>query len=207
MGASDATVKLKGGVEMIVPGVVIDGFSDEVYNAIFTEGLKTFLSKGMTGTKEDKITVTDHDKIEAKAKQNLQNLVEGKVKATRSSKAKGVPGPVMVEARRLAKAAIKQEAKRQGIKVSHLDAKDITNWANALLDSAQGAALIAQAKENLGKAGEKSLFEGISLGIHADDRKAEKAQAKADKADAKKAAAAPKPVPQKVGAKPQHVNH
>jgi hypothetical protein len=209
--AMDATVKLKGGVEMLVPAAVIEGFSDEVYNAIFAEGLKVMLSKGLAGTKEDKITVKDVEKIEAKAKQNLQNLVDGKVKAGRTStKVKGISREVAVAALALAKTAIKQEAKRQKIKVSHIDSKDLTRWAKELLESDQGPALIAQAKANIEQASNASLFTGISLGIHSDDRKAEKANKKAQETADKKAAEKAKAgafVPQK-GAKPaQHASH
>lgn len=206
--AKDVTVKLKGGVEITVPAAIIDGFNDDVYDSIFMEGLKVHLSKGLAGTKaEGKITVKDTAKIEAKAKANLQNLVEGKVKASRA-KVKGASGAVMVEARRLAKNAIKQEAKRQGIKVSHLDPKEITVWANQLLESEHGKALIAQATENLNKAGEESLFSGINLGIHANDSRAvkanKKAQDAADKKEKEKAKAGAF-VPQK-GGKPAQMH-
>jgi hypothetical protein len=60
---------------------------------------------------------------------------------------------IMTEARRLAKNLIKDEMKRQGIRISYVEAKDITALANELLlDEHAGYALRRKAKANLHEA-------------------------------------------------------
>lgn len=187
MPGRDATVTVKGGVQMTVTAEVIAGFSDEVYDAIFAEGVKVFLAKGMT-----KISKDDKEGIEVKANENLENLKAGKLKASRARKPAGIPHAVAVEARRLALNALKQEAKRQGVKWAHVATKDRNALVAEILEGPDKDEFFAQAKDNLDKAGRPGLFEGKGIVIHADDRKAAQVTARAEKAKASKAEKAEK---------------
>jgi hypothetical protein len=135
--------KAKGFVE-----VDTGDLPDHVYKAIFAEGLKVFVNRGMT-----KITVKDleGEHLEkakaaalAKAQENVENLKAGKVRITGGAKANKVSGKVMTEARRIAKALIKEELKRQKKKISHIEPKEITAAANALIEA--NPEIIEQAK-------------------------------------------------------------
>lgn len=110
----------------------------EMYALALAEGLKVILNKNMS-----KISVKDleGDALEearaaalAKGQENFDKLMKGEIKV-RGSAAKGnkVPGPVMTEARRLAKEVIKNEIRAAGMKVSHVEASVITKAANQLI--------------------------------------------------------------------------
>lgn len=133
-----------------------DSLPEEVYAAAMAEGLKVLLNAKMS-----KIAVKDlegehlaaaREAAMRKAEENLAALYAGKIKTTRTATAKDasgskVSGPVLVEARRLAKAKVKDLMREAGIKISHVEAKQITAAANELL--AQDPSFIEQAKINL----------------------------------------------------------
>ena len=159
-------------------------FSDEVYDYIFSEGLKTVLNKGMTKvTAKD---IPDEDERKAKAMEiaqaTLQNLYDGKV-PSRKKKAAKESGKVMTEARRLAKEAVKQQLRKSKKKISHYKASDITAAANALLEIDDGKKFIAKVKENIEAAEAESVPDSLLDNLHEDESLVEKA---AEAAEARK---------------------
>ena len=143
----------KGGAPILVN---TGDLPDNVYQAALAIGLKDLLNRGMSKIKSNK-DLEGEDKAKnqaaamAQAEKNLANLKEGKMPRMVGVKtADGkVAGVVMTEARRLAKNLIKDEIKKAGGKISHYEAKDITAAANALLETEEGKALLAQAQKNV----------------------------------------------------------
>lgn len=131
--------------------VAIDDIPADVWAEVILQGLKVLLNRGTT--KVTKETYPKADELAAKAmevaNQQLEMVMTSKIKFTGGKKKSGATGAVMTEARRLAKALVKDELKRAGIKISHVEASEITKAANAYLETAKGAELVEQAKNNL----------------------------------------------------------
>lgn len=124
-------VKGKASVE-----IDTDKIPQDVYEYALLLGLKTLVNRGMS-----KVTKSAHpDEAELKAKameiaeKQVQDILAGKVRMTGASKSK-VSGAVKTEAMRIARNLVKDELKRAKIKISHVDAKDITAAAKALVES------------------------------------------------------------------------
>lgn len=157
---------------------------DEVYNEVVRQGLKVLLNRGMT--KITKETYPNAEELKAaaleKAQTTLEDMKAGKIRIM-GAKGDRVSGVVMTEARRIAKALVKDEMKRQKIKVSYVEASEITKAANALI--AANPAIVEQAKANI-EAREKeaqALKEGLAQIVTPGMVSAAKA-AKVDKAKA-----------------------
>ena len=122
---------------------------DAVYAEALLQGLKVLMNRGMS--KITKETYPDAEEMKAaamaKAAENLEAIREGKIRFTGGAKSNKASGAVMTEARRLARNLVKDEMKRQGIKISHVEASEITKAANALLE--EDPSLIETAKANL----------------------------------------------------------
>lgn len=180
-------------------GIDTDTIPTEVYQEALRLGLKELVNRGMS-----KITKTAHpdeDELKAKALEqagkNVEAINAGKIRFSAGA-AKKASGAVMTEARRLAKNVIKDEMKKAGLKIAHVDASEITKAANALLASDAGARFIDEAKAELQRreeakaqietAGEVPLS-SILAGIAINPTKKAKAETAAAK---KKASAKPK---------------
>ena len=161
---------------------------DAVYAEAMLQGLKVLANRGMS--KVTKTTYPKEDELKAaameKAAEQVEAIYAGEIKFSGQSKAKKVSGAVMVEARRLAKNVVKDELKKAGYKISHIEAKTITTAANEYLEGEEGAALIEQAKENLEKRAKTPAKIDFSK-IKVSETKVKAAEAK--KAAAKKAPA------------------
>lgn len=112
-----------------------DALPDNVKLHVIEQGLGKLLNAATT-----KITAAlVPDEAERKAQalslanKRLDGLNAGKVTSRASSKDGKVSGVVMTEARRLAKNIIKAQIKAAGEKISHYEAKAITEAANAYL--------------------------------------------------------------------------
>lgn len=139
----------------------------EVWDAIVLEGLKAFVNKGMSKITTKGLEGEELSKAQAaaqaKAEENAKAILAGTIKLPgRKAKSKA-SGAVMTEARRLAKNFLKDEAKKQGIKVSYVAAKEWTAATKALLESDQGKAFIDQAEKNIKARDEAPAASGISL--------------------------------------------
>lgn len=137
-------VKSKGFVEIDYANI-----PDEMLRHVVAAGLKVLINGGTS--KITKSTYPNEAELQsvsqAKAEERAAELIAGTLKVA-GAKAKGkTPAKVMTEARRLAKAYIKDQMREQGLKISHYDAKEITAAANDLLESMPE--LIAQAEANI----------------------------------------------------------
>lgn len=155
----------KANAKIVVDTDALHAIDDGVtYAAILAEGLKAFLNKNMSKilTKDLEGEALDEARAAAmeKAQENFAKLMRGEVKTRKSAATadgKKVPGPVMTEARRLAKEVVKNEIRAAGMKVSHVEASEITRAANELIASdasyiEQATAIIAERKAKTAQA-------------------------------------------------------
>lgn len=114
---------------------------DHVYKAILIEGAKHYINTKMTkiataGLEGEELAGARAAAMK-QAEANVASMVAGTIRIV-GQKASGdgkVSGKVMTEARRIAKALVKEEMKRLKIKVSHVEASEITKAANALIEA------------------------------------------------------------------------
>lgn len=159
-----------------------DDIPEAVYREALLQGLKVLMNRGASKITKETYPKEDELKAAAMAKAEEQKalILKGDIKFTGQTKTKKASGAVMTEARRLAKNLVKDMMKAQGIKVSHVDAKDITKAANLVLESRPE--LIELATKNLAEREAVPTVEGIDLTALIPVNAAKKA-----KADAKKA--------------------
>lgn len=145
--------------------VNISDIPDDVWQEVILQGLKVLLNRGTS--KVTKETYPKAEELAAKAMEvataQLEMVNTSKIKFTGGKKKSGATGAVMTEARRLAKALVKDELKRAGIKISHVEASEITKAANLYLESENGAALIEKAKANLAEREKVSIGDTIDV--------------------------------------------
>lgn len=127
----------------------VDALPPEVFTEAVLQGLKVLANRGTS-----KITKAAYPNAEellaaavAKANEQLELMLSGKIKFTGQKKASGVSGAVRTEAMRLARNLVKDEMKRQGIKISHVEASEITKAAKELLEAMPE--LVETAKANI----------------------------------------------------------
>ena len=132
-----------------------DKLPEDAFRAVVEAGLKTLLNMSMSkiltkGLEGDDLAKAQSAALE-KAQANLDDLLAGKVKrgrtAAKDASGNKVSGPVMTEARRLAKEVVKNEIRAAGMKISHIEASVITKAANELISA--DPSFIAQAQANL----------------------------------------------------------
>lgn len=178
-----------------------DSIPEEVYKEALIQGLKVLVNRGTS-----KITATTYpngDELKAAAMAaaatQVEAIREGKIKFSGGAKTAKASGAVMTEARRLARNLVKDEMKRQGIKISHVEASEITKAANALL--AEDPTLIETAKANLEERAKVPVKINVSA-IPISDKKVKAAEAKKAK-DQLSAKQAGKVAPRAKGGKGQ----
>jgi len=123
---------------------------EHVYREALILGFKQLLNRGQT--KLTKEAFPDPEELRAKAMETaeatLDAMYQGKIRVMGGKGADGkVPREVMTEARRIARNLVKEELKRSGIKVSYVEASEITKAANALL--AADPDILKQAEDEL----------------------------------------------------------
>lgn len=130
---------------------------DHVYREALQLGLKQLLNRGQT--KITKEAFSDPEKLRAEAMKvaqaTLVNMYEGKIRVVGGKASGKVPGVVMTEARRIARALVREELKRSGVRVSLVEASDITKAANALI--AADPEIIKQAEEEIERRGKTKV--------------------------------------------------
>jgi len=145
--------------------LVLADIPDDVYQEMLLQGAKVLLNRG--ASKITKETYPNGDELKAaavaKATEQLELVKTSKIKFTGGKKKSGATGAVMTEARRLAKALVKDGLKRAGIKISHVEASEITKAANLYLESEKGTSLIEQAKQNLADREKVSIGDVLDL--------------------------------------------
>jgi hypothetical protein len=124
---------------------------EHVYREVLIQGLKVLVNRGQT--KLTKGAIPDPEKLKEAAMEaaeaTLQNMYDGKIRMSGGAKSDKVPREVMTEARRIARAMVKDELKRSGVKVSYVESSEITKAANVLL--ADNPQIIEDAKEEVEK--------------------------------------------------------
>jgi hypothetical protein len=128
---------------------------EEMYLLALEEGLKVLLNKKMSKITTAKLEGDDLAKAQEAAftqgTANYNDLMAGKLRKGRAgpttADGKKVPGVVMTEARRLAKEVVKNEIRAAGMKISHVEASEITKAANALIEA--DPSFIASATANI----------------------------------------------------------
>lgn len=137
-------VKSKGSVD-----IDYDSIPNDMLRAVIEAGLKVVLNGGTS--KITKSTYPDEAELraaaQAKAEERGAELLAGTLKTAKSKAAGKTPAKVLTEARRLAKAYVKDQMREQGLKISHYDAKEITAAANNYLED--NPELIVMAEANL----------------------------------------------------------
>jgi hypothetical protein len=171
----------KAGTEARVE-VNTDAFvNDEVYLAIFAEGLKACLNSKMA--KVGAVTKKEgKDLAEAQAlamdiaSKNLAALLDGTFKFPGQKAKTPEKREVVNEAMRLARDFLRDQIVASGMKVSHIPPKDITAGAKKLIET--DPSYLERAKENISRRSEApaTTIDLSALGIHADPEKVRKAE-------------------------------
>ena len=160
-----------------------DALPEDAFRSVVEAGLKALLNLGMSkiltkGLEGDQLSDAQ-DAALAKATENLENLKSGKDKkgraAAKDANGNKVSGPVMTEARRLAKEVVKNEIRAAGMKISHIEASVITKAANELI--AADPSFIAKATENLESRSQVKSAVDISALVHESPKLVAKANA------------------------------
>lgn len=126
-----------------------DKLPEDVYREALIQGLKVLANREQS--KITKETYPDADELKAaamsKATEMVEKIMTSKIKFSGGAKVAKASGAVMTEAMRLARNLVKDEIKRQRLKISHFEASEITKAAKELLTD--DPSLIETAKANL----------------------------------------------------------
>jgi hypothetical protein len=188
------TCTVKGKVEFTVPAALInEGFSAEIYEAIFALGLKTALNHGMT-----KLSADDKVGIKEQAEKNLQTMADGKMpggKAVGKGKAKGLPKAVTTLAMKAARDEIKILLTRAGRKPANCKASEITRLAKELLEHpTEGPPILAKAQAMIAEFEAKADTTASAINLDSVQEDAYKTKQNKERAERAKANKASKSV-------------
>lgn len=131
---------------------------DAQYRNVVAAGLKLAVNSGTTKITKENFTkngVLDEDAMRAAAskiaREKASALIAGTFKWGRATKAATeVPHKVMIEARRLARGAVKEWIVASGGRVTHYKASAITEAANELLSAPEGMQYLLDAAKTQG---------------------------------------------------------
>lgn len=157
----------------------------EMYQEALFQGLKQMLARGMSKISKSTYPVEAelHAAAMAKAGENVQAINENdqkKIKLTGAGPKVKVSGAVNTEAMRIARNLVKDEMKRLGIKISHVEASEITKAAKEYI--AADPSIIEQAKAELEKRAQAPIAGKIDLKTLIKESPKLVAKAEADKA-------------------------
>ena len=166
---------------------------DEVYQEALIQGLKVLLNRGASKITKETYPAEAELKAAAMAKavEQVELVKLGKIKFTGQGKATKASGAVMTEARRLAKNIVKDAMKAEGIKISHVEPKEITKAANEILNSDLEKEIVAQAEANLAERSKLKPTVSIAGMVKTSPELVAKAEAKKASDKAKRAADKP----------------
>lgn len=129
--------------------VDVNKLPEDVYREVVLQGLKVLVNRGQS--KVTKAEIPDETARKAKAQEiaekNVEAIMAGNIKFSSGTKAKKASGEVMTEARRIARAKVKDALKAAGEKPSLYAASAITKAANALIDA--DPSILETAKANI----------------------------------------------------------
>lgn len=191
----------------------------EVYREALMQGLKVILNRGMSKTTKESFTkngVVDEAGMKAAAMKiavdTFKKMRDNSIRFTGTKAKKEITGEVMTEAMRVARGYVKQFLKDEGKKISHVDPKEITKAAKALLE--ENPELVQEAKatvearksaKEVGIKGKAINVAAIAASVSVDPKKVAKAEAeKAERAAASSAAKAGKTAKRPLKTKPAH---
>ena len=147
-------------------------------------GAKAFLNRGMTGKSMAGLEGEARERAAMEqAAKNKEACETGKIRII-GTKAEKTSGAINTEAMRLARLAVKAAMKKKGIKVSYVEASEITKAAKALV--ATDPSYLTTAKANVEEATSKgdAIAEAIaSIPISASKKAKAEKEAAARKAD------------------------
>lgn len=160
-----------------------DKLPEDVYAEALRQGLKVLLNRGMS--KITKAELGDQATVEKEANlkgaANLEAIYGGSIKFSGTKAKSGVSGAVKTEAMRLARNLIKDGMKQAGIKISHVEASEITKAARELLEG--DPSIIETAKTNLEERSKVPVADTLLKSIKISDKKVAAAEKrKAEKA-------------------------
>lgn len=166
----------------------VDLIPPEMWSEVVFQGLKQLFGRGMS--KISKTTYPKEAELKAaavaKATENVDAILKNDQKKIKlSAKAGGakVSGAVNTEAMRLARNLVKDEMKRLGIKISHVEASEITKAAKEYI--AADPSIIEQAKAEIEKRNAVNVAGKIDLATLIKESPVLVAKAEARKAKAK----------------------
>ena len=153
---------------------------DDSFKEALFQGYKVLLNRG--ASKITKASTKDEEELKTLAMEMAQKQLElinaSKIKFTGVGKEKKLSGAVNTEAMRLARNLVKDEMKKAGIKISHVEASEITKAAKEVLASENGASIIEMAKANLEERSKVPVASTIISGIKISEKKVKAAEAK-----------------------------
>lgn len=160
---------------------------DAYYKAALATGFKTLINGGTTKITKELIPDEDtrHHEAMRVAQQRVDDMMAGKLKLTARASTGATNSAVMTEARRIAKALVKDTLKASGAKVSHYSASDILAAANAVIEN--DPSIITMAEANLAKRAPVNI--NIADLLQPDATLVAKSEEKVAKAKAAKASA------------------
>jgi hypothetical protein len=182
----------KAGTEAFVEIDTAAITSDEVYAAIFMEGLKVYVNARMSKigavTKKTGADLEDaHRRAMVIANENKDKLLAGEIKAKgKKSAASAEDRKVMTEALRNAKEVTKNLMREQKISISRTPASEITAFAKKLVES--DPSYIEKAREAIAAREAETEVKKSSLDFGNFVKEDPKLVAKAEKAKAEKKA-------------------
>lgn len=196
--------------------VDVSALTDEMYELVMAEGLKTILNSRMSKVgpvtkyaKEGKVDeLTKAQDLALKiATDNLSKLLAGETKAKSKAAKSDLPREIITEARRIARDIVKNQIRAAGGKPSHYSAKDITAAADEFIKN--DPSIVEDAKEALAKRTSNKPTVDIKSLIHESPTLVAKAKAKseANKAPGLSAKQAGMVPTRKKGQAPQHTSH
>lgn len=165
--------KGKGSVQFDTDQLPVDVFAEAML-----QGLKVLVNRGMSKITKETYPEAEEMKAAAMAKaaENVEAINTSKIKFTGGKSANKVSGAVQTEARRLARNLVKDALKAAKIKISTVEAKEITAAANALL--AEDPSIFEKAKANLEDRSKVPVSTAIISSIKISDKLVAKAEAK-----------------------------
>jgi hypothetical protein len=157
----------------------IDALPDVSYREIMTQGLKAVMARGQSKISAD--TYPDEQERRAAAmaaaQKNWEDCKQGTIRVTGGKGKVAGKGAYNVEARRLARQAVKDAIKESGGKISHYEASEITRAANDLIET--DPTIMELAIKNVDDRKAKPVKSDIMSIIKISDKKVAAANAKA----------------------------
>jgi hypothetical protein len=153
---------------------------------VYYQGLKALANRGMSKITGTKTPESRQDAIKI-AEKNLNSFYSGEIRVT-GGKAKDVTRAVMTRAMQKARAAVKDAIRRNGLKISHYTAKQVSELAAGIIQSDQGKIFLDEAKIEIENEKKAKPLELDLSNLKADPNLVQKDEERKAKAKAKKEA-------------------